>query len=93
VDGGVVLHRDGDLEMLPADFDGSLSSRQTAQRRNLEEELNERSVEGSGFPTEIELEAIQPEGALADVGPLELNVFESEDGWLTLAWDRRQRGR
>jgi hypothetical protein len=89
--GGVVLHRDGDLEMLPADFDGSLSSRQTAERRNLEEELNKRSAEGRGFPSRIELGPIEPEGALADTGPLELNEFASEDGWLTLAWDQRRR--
>ena len=89
--GGVVLHRDGDLEMLPADFDGSLSSRQTAERRNLEEELNKRSAEGRGFPSRIELGPIEPEGALADAGPLELNEFASDDGWLTLAWDRRRR--
>ncbi len=89
--GGVVLRREGDLVMLPADFDGTLSSRQTAERRNLEEELNERSAQGRGFPTTIEFEPIRPEGALADAGPLELNEFKSEDGWLSLAWDRRRR--
>jgi hypothetical protein len=89
--GGVVLRREGDLVMLPADFDGTLSSRQTAERRNLEEELNERSAQGRGFPTTIEFEPIKPEGALADAGPLELNEFISEDGWLSLAWDRESK--
>ena len=89
--GGVVLHREGDLVMLPADFEGTLSSRQTAERRNLEEELNERSAQGRGFPSTIEFEPIRPEGALADAGPLEINEFKSEDGWLSLAWDRRRR--
>ncbi|HEX2475557.1 MAG TPA: hypothetical protein VHK01_12470 [Lacipirellulaceae bacterium] len=89
--GGVVLRREGDLVMLPADFDGTLSSRQTAERRNLEEELNERSAQGRGFPITIEFEPIEPEGALADAGPLELNEFKSEDGWLSLAWDRGRR--
>jgi hypothetical protein len=87
--GGLVLRREGDLVMLPADFDGSLSSRQTAERRNLEQELNERSAQGRGFPNTIEFEPIRPEGALADAGPLELNEFSSQDGWLSLAWDRR----
>jgi hypothetical protein len=91
LDGGVVLRRDGDLEMLPADFEGSLSSRQAAERRNLEEELNQRSAQGRGFPETIEFEPIKPEGALADAGPLELNEFKSDDGWLTLAWDRPKR--
>jgi hypothetical protein len=89
--GGVLLHREGDLVMLPADFDGTLSSRQTAERRNLEEELNERSAQGRGFPAMIEFEPIKPEGALADAGPLELNEFSSEDGWLSLAWDRPRK--
>ena len=39
-DGGVVLRREGDLVVLPADFRGSLTSRQTAERRNLEKEIN-----------------------------------------------------
>jgi hypothetical protein len=91
VNGALVLRREGDLVMLPADFQGSLSSRQTAERRNLEEELNERSAQGRGFPNAIEFEPIRPEGALADAGPLELNEFSSDDGWLSLAWDRRGR--
>jgi hypothetical protein len=88
--GGIVLHREGDLVMLPADFKGSLSSRQTAERRNLEEELNERSAQGRGFPNRIEIEPIRPEGALADAGPLELQEFSSDDGWLSMAWNRRR---
>jgi hypothetical protein len=91
IDGGVVLHREGDLTMLPADFDGTLSNRQTAERRNLEVELNERSAQGQGFPNRIEFEPLRPEGALGDAGPLELNEFKSEDGWLVLAWDLRRR--
>jgi hypothetical protein len=90
VGGGVVLRREGDLVMLPADFDGTLSSRQTAERRNLEEELNERSAQGRGFPNKIEFEPIQPEGALGEAGPLELKEFSSDDEWLVLAWDRRR---
>jgi hypothetical protein len=89
--GSVVLRREGDLEMLPADFRGSLSSRQTAERRNLEKEINQRSAEGGGFPRSIEIKPIEPEGALADAGPLAVNEFVVEDGWLTIAWDR-QRG-
>jgi hypothetical protein len=90
--GGILLRRDGDLVMLPADFRGTLSSRQVAERRNLEEELNERAAQGRGFRKEIEFEALEPEGALADAGPLEFNEFDSNAGWLTLAWDRQQRG-
>jgi hypothetical protein len=88
--GGVTLRREGDLVMLPADFRGSLSSRQAAERRNLEEELNERAAQGRGFRKEIEFEALQPEGALADAGPLVFNEFDTSSGWLTMAWDRQQ---
>lgn len=91
--GSVILRREGDLEMLPADFKGSLSSRQTAERRNLEKEINERSAQGGGFPSTIEFEPIQPEGALADAGPLEVNEFIADDGWLTIAWDRQRNPR
>ena len=35
-DGRIVLHRDGKLTMLPADFSGSLDTQQTAERSNLE---------------------------------------------------------
>jgi hypothetical protein len=91
-DGGVVLRRDGDLVVLPADFRGSLTSRQTAERSNLEKEINERSAQGRGFPGTIEFEAIEPEGALAGAGPLEVNQITSDDDWIILAWDRRKKG-
>jgi hypothetical protein len=91
MDGGVVLRREGDLVVLPGDFRGSLTSRQTAERRNLEKEINERSARGRGFPTTIELDALEPEGALADAGPLVFNVFATDDDWLTMAWDRQSK--
>ncbi len=90
-DGGIILRRDGDLEMLPADFKGSLSSRQVAERSNLEKELNARSAQGRGFPKSVEFEALQPEGNLKNAGPLEFNQFNAGEGWLTVAWDRRKK--
>ncbi|MCI0380991.1 MAG: hypothetical protein L0215_25685, partial [Gemmataceae bacterium] len=89
-DGGILLRRDGDLVMLPADFKGSLSSRQVAERSNLEKELNARSAQGRGFPKTVEFEALQPEDNLKTAGPLEYNQFNSDGGWLTVAWDRRK---
>ncbi len=91
-DGGVVLRREADLVMLPADFRGTLSSRQAAERRNLEEELNQRSAQGRGFPRTIEFDALEPEGALAAAGPLLMRECGSDDGWLTLAWSRQDSG-
>jgi hypothetical protein len=89
--GGIVLRRERDLEMLPANFRGSLSSRQVAERRNLEEELNARSARGQGFPRTIEFEPLEPEGALGEAGPLNMTEFVSQDGWLIAAWNRQHR--
>jgi hypothetical protein len=89
--GGITLWREGDLEMLPANFKGQLTPTQVAERSNLEKELNARSAQGRGFPMTIEFEALEPEGELADVGPLEFNQFNSDGGWLTVAWDRRKK--
>jgi hypothetical protein len=90
VNGGIVLRREEDLVMLPANFRGQLSSRQVAERRNLEIELNARSAQGRGFPKSFELEPLEPEN-LADAGPLVFNQFDSGNGWLTVAWDRQQK--
>lgn len=90
-DGGVVLHREGDLEVLPTDFNPAkdqLSSRQVALRSNLTKVLNERSAQGRGFSKTIEIHEWQPTGKFEDVGPLALETFNSGGGWLTLAWDR-----
>lgn len=91
-DGGVVLHRDGDLDVLPTGFDpskGQLSSRQVALRSNLTKVLNERSAQGRGFSKTIEIEEWKPTGEFEKVGPLALETFNSSDGWLTLAWNRK----
>ena len=90
--GGIILRRERDLEMLPTNFRGSLSSRQVAERRNLEEELNARSAQGRGFPRTIEFDPLEPEGALAEAGPLDMTEFASQEGWLRVAWNRHQHG-
>jgi hypothetical protein len=89
-EGGIVLRRDQELEMLPTDFRGQLSSRQVAERANLEKELNARSAQGRGFPKSFELEPLEPEN-LADAGPLVFNQFDSASGWLIVAWDRQKK--
>lgn len=90
-DGRVILHRQGDLVTLPADFRGQLNSRQVAERRNLEEELNKRSDQGRGFPKTIQFDPVTPEGKVADAGPLNFTQFTSADGWLTIGLDRQQK--
>jgi hypothetical protein len=91
-EGGAVLHREGELVVLPTGFDtegGQLSSRQVAVRSNLTKVLNERSSKGRGFPLTTEFPVLEPTGELSKVGPLELSDFTSSNGWLTLAWNRR----
>jgi len=90
-DGKVILHREGDLVLLPSDFRGQLNTRQVAERRNLEEELNKRSDQGKGFPKTIEFDPIKPECKVADAGPLEFNRFTSGDGWVIIGLDRQQK--
>lgn len=90
-DGKVVLRRDGDLVMLPADFRGQLNARQVGERRNLEEELNRRSDQGHGFPKTIQFDPIKPEGKIADAGPLEFKQFVSNDGWIVIGLDRQHK--
>jgi hypothetical protein len=89
--GKVILHREGDLVLLPTDFRGQLSTRQVAERRNLEEELNKRSDQGKGFPKTIEFDPIKPEGKVANAGPLEFTRFTSGDGWAIIGLDRQQK--
>jgi hypothetical protein len=90
-DGGVVLRREGELDALPTGFRGNLSSLQAAQRNNLIKEFNSRSAQGEGFPNTIEFGQFEPEGALKNAGPLQLTHVTSENGWLTLVWDRAQK--
>ena len=90
-DGMVVLRREGDLVMLPADFRGQLNARQVGERRNLEEELNKRSYQGRGFPKTIQFDPIKPEGKVADAGPLNFSQFTTGDGWLTIGLDRQKK--
>jgi hypothetical protein len=90
-EGRVLLHREGDLVMLPADFRGQLNARQVGERSNLQKELNRRSDQGRGFPKTIQFDPVKPEGKIADAGPLEFNKFTSGDGWLIIGMDRQQK--
>src|SRR5262249_55465716 len=89
--GRVTLRRQGDLVTLPADFRGQLNSRQVAERRNLEEELNKRSDQGRGFPKSIEFDPVKPEGKMAEAGPLNFTQFTPGDGWPTIGLDRQKK--
>jgi hypothetical protein len=89
--GKVILHREGDLVLLPTDFRGQLNTRQVAERRNLEEELNKRSDQGKGFPKTIEFDPIKPEGKMADAGPLEFSRFTCGNGWAVIGLDRQHK--
>jgi hypothetical protein len=90
-DGGVVLQREGELVVFPTGFDrngGQLTSRQVAVRSNLAKVMTDRSAQGRGFPNRIEFAQLEPAGTLEKVGPLSARQLKSDDGWLTLAWQR-----
>lgn len=90
-DGGIILKRDGDLEVLPTGFDrvgGKLSTDQIAERSNLTKELNKRSAQGRGFPAQIEFAALEPTGILKSAGQLATTECYPNDGWLTMTWNR-----
>jgi len=91
-DGAVVLHRQGDLIVLPTGFDrvhGRLNATQVAVRSNLTKVLNERSAEGRGFPQTMTIDVLEPTGQLSKAGPLWADQFATEGGWLTIAWNRQ----
>ena len=90
-DGRVEMHRDGKLVVLPENFSGKLDAEQTAQRSNLEKEFDKRSAQGNGFPKSIKFEPVKPEGELADAGPLEYREFSSDNGWLVIGLDRKNK--
>ena len=90
--GSIVLHRQGDLVVLPTGFDrehGKLSANQVAVRSNLTKVLNDRSAEGRGFPQTITVDPLEPSGDLSKVGPLGADQFDTGDGWLTMSWNRQ----
>jgi hypothetical protein len=84
-DAGVLLRRQGDLEILPPGFrpgEDRLSAEQTALREILIKRL------GEVFKPEIQGEGIALPGELSRVGRLLPVVASSDEGWLHLAWNR-----
>jgi hypothetical protein len=87
-DGGVVLRRQGDLEILPPGFrpgTDRLSAEQSALREILIKRL------GEVFEPEVQGEGIELPGELARAGRLMPVEASSSDGWLVLGWNRGGR--
>lgn len=88
--GGLMMQRDGDIEVIPSAFDpddgGKLSGRQVGLRGVLAKELNRQADAGRGFPEEIELPMLDLPGDIAHHGPLMLRDAASSNGWLSLGW-------
>jgi hypothetical protein len=81
---GVVLTRQGDLEILPPTFQrgkSQLSASQVALRRLLMRRL------GDVFKPEIVSDGLPMEGALKKVGKLRWARWHADAAWLTLAWN------
>ncbi len=88
--GGLILVRDGEIEVVPSSFDpadgGGLSGRQVATRGVLAKELNRQADSGRGFPEEIEIPMIDLPENIQEHGPLLMQDASSESGWLQLGW-------
>lgn len=88
--GGLMMQRDGNIEVIPSAFDpedgGKLSGRQVGLRGVLAKELNRQADSGKGFPEEIEIPMLDLPGEIAHHGPLVLHEAASTDGWLSLGW-------
>jgi len=88
--GGLVMNRDGDIEVIPSSFDpedgGKLSGRQVGLRGVLAKELNRQADSGRGFPEEIEIPMLDLPNDIAQHGPLMLQDASSDGGWLSLGW-------
>lgn len=92
----VVLRRAGDVQALPTGFDpewfgdprwnDKLTGTQVGVRKNLEENINKRAVEGGGFPLEIPLPPIELPMANGPKLSLHLQQLDCDDGWLTLGY-------
>jgi len=92
-DGGLLIRREGDIEVLPTGFDrrwygdprwdDKLTGKQVSVRRNLEKNLNKRAAAGEGFPEEIKIPAIKLPGREQT---LTLQQFDCDNGWLTLVY-------
>ncbi len=82
-DEGVVFRRQGDVEILPPDFDkeqDSLSAPQTALRGILTKRL------ADVFQAEIKPTGLELPGELKRLGRLALSEISSDDGWFGVGW-------
>jgi hypothetical protein len=86
--GQFMLIREGEIDVLPSDFDPSagtqLRRRDVALRNNLSKEINQRADRGEGIPEEIVLEPIEMPDDLQHLGMLFVRRLEPAAGWLTV---------
>jgi hypothetical protein len=90
-DGRVVLNRPNDVEPFPADHYQDMNSEERGQRSNIQADFEKRAAQGRGFPKQIELDPLKPEGQMAQAGPLDFQQFASDNGWLVVGLDRRSK--
>ena len=83
---GMLLIREGDIDVFPTGFDPQYPRRLSAQevgfRKNLAKNMNARAKAGEGFPAEI---AVPPLN-FPRLGTMRLNEVACEDGWLSVGW-------
>ena len=86
--GQISLIREGEIDVLPTDFDPTagqqLRRRDVALRNNLSKEINERADRGEGVPEVIEIEPIEMSEDLKHLGMMWVRRLEPAAGWLTV---------
>ena len=86
--GQISLIREGEIDVLPTDFDPTagqqLRRRDVALRNNLSKEINERADRGEGIPEVIEIEPIEMSEDLKHLGMMWVRRLEPAAGWLTV---------
>ena len=88
--GRIILHRDKDLTAHPEGMEDRIGGK-AAENRNIIEDFNKRSAQGTGFPLTLEFDPARPEGELADAGKLGYTEFSCGNGWVVLGMDRMDK--
>ena len=90
------MRREAAIEALPTGFDPQwfgdprwsdrLTGQQVGIRKNLEDNINKRVGDGSGFPLEIPVPPIELPTSGNIAYQLVLQQLECDQGWLTLGY-------
>ncbi|HEX3599129.1 MAG TPA: hypothetical protein VHU84_03245 [Lacipirellulaceae bacterium] len=85
--GSLILHRDPELKAHPEGSE-KIGGVEAGENKNIIEDFDKRSAQGTGFPLTLEFAPMRPEGELADAGKLGYTEISCDDGWAVIGMDR-----